>query len=181
MISGQSPATNGMLAGGIGTLCALLAMRILSEALLHFTMLADILSDTAMRHLIPNSELIGRFLYEGNPQVRIVILIVLTYLVLGAALGAWAGSRPGQLRNIATVSSLILFAGTYLLIQTSSSNFIRSYPFEIAITLALSFLVYALVLIWLLKPGELSLRWEIGSLLAIISAGLIAGELWVLA
>lgn len=179
MISGQSPAKQGMVAGGIAIFCALLTMRVLSEWLLPFSSMMRVLVDASARQLSRTSEFFWEFIYNGNPVARVTVIVVVVLLVLGSLIGAWAAAGPGQTSPRAVTGAAVLFGLTTLLIFAAKGTTYTYLRSEILLTLALSYLVFALVLTWLLKPAESNGKWQLGGLLSVISVAMIIGEILV--
>ena len=180
MASVQPSAKTGFLAGGIAALVALLSLRILSEQVIPFNLLLDVLTDSVMRHIGYRPGWFGDFLWGSHTLAKLVGLIVLGYLLVGGALGSWSGAAPAMLQRRVIASGFILFLLVFLLLVSASGMYLRSFAMEIYFAMAVSSVLYAMVLGWLLNAGDVVLKWQVGALLALISVGLIVGELWLL-
>lgn len=159
-----------MLAGGIAMMAALLAMQLVSRVTGPYLLLTEYFAPLTYRKMIGLSGELARFLMSGGPHFsRIVLALMIIFLLVGAGLGRWASANPGQLgQRVMQAAATVLFTMLTLL-YVADSSWLEYYLQEVAITVAVSCLVFAFVLNWLLQEGSNLLRWRIGGLIAMIS------------
>lgn len=167
-----------MLAGGMAMMIALLAMQLISQALGPHPMLTQSMTGMTMRRLIGFSGEFSNFLLSGPRLNRITITLLVIFLITGAGLGNWANQNPGQLNQRVMQAAAILFFVTITLIYLGDSRMLEYYLQEILLTLALSFLAYAVVLHRLLEPSANQTRWKIAGTAAVFGLILILRETW---
>lgn len=170
-----------MLAGGIAMMAALLAMQLISRVLGPYIMLTEYLAPLMFRELIGLSGEFARFLMSGGPNYsRIVIFLVVIFLLAGAGLGHWANSNTDMLgQRVMQAAAIVLFV-TLILLYIADSNWLEAFLQEIAITIALSCLVFAFMLNWLLEKNSTALRWRIGGVISLLSLIVIVHDMQVL-
>lgn len=170
MFSDDTTSRDGMLAGGIAMMAALLAMQLVSRVTGPFLLLTEYAAPLAYRKMMGLSGELARFLMSGSPHFsRIVLALMIIFLLLGAGLGRWASANTGQLGQRAMQAAATILFITLTLLYVADSRWLEYFLQETAITMALSCLVFAFVLNWLLQEGSNLLRWRIGGLVAMIS------------
>lgn len=180
MFSSNLTTKSGVLAGGIAMIAALLAMRFVSTAIGPRPLLTEIMAGITLQNLLLGTGEFVRFIFSGNARVRIVVCLIIVFLTVGAALGSWIGSAPYELRSRAIQSAAILFFVTITLMYLGDSRYLEWFLQEIAITLAVAFVVYAWVVHWLLQPEDSQRRWSIGGIIALVGAITLARDVWML-
>lgn len=170
MFSDNPMGRNGMLAGGIAMMAALLAIQLISRVTGPYLLLTEYFAPLIYQQLLGLSGEFARFLMSGGPHFsRIILLLVIIFLLVGAGLGRWASANPSQLgQRVMQAAATILFV-TLTLLYIADSTWLEYFLQEIAITVALSCLVYAFMLNWLLQEGSNHLRWRIGGIVAMMS------------
>lgn len=166
----------GLLAGGIAMMIALFAMELIARVLGPHLLLTEYMTDATMRRLSGFSGEVANFLLGGSPQLRITIFLLAIFLVAGAGLGRWANQNPGQISQRVMQATSILFFATLTVIYLNDFGPLDFYLQEVLLTLALSFLVYAVVLNRLLEPHANQTRWRIAGAIAVTGLIVILQE-----
>lgn len=170
MVSGNATGRNGMLAGGIAMMAALLAIQLISRVTGPYLLLTEYFAPLTYQKLMGLSGEFARFLMSGGPHFsRIVLFLVIIFLLVGAGLGRWANANTGALGQRAMQAAATILFVTLTLLYIADSTWLEYFLQEIAITVALSCLVFAFVLNWLLQVGSNETRWKIGGFVAMVS------------
>lgn len=175
LVSENATGRNGWLAGGIAMMAALLAIQLISRVIGPYLLLTHYFAPLTYQKLQGLSGEFARFLMSGGPHFsRIVIFLVIIFLLVGGGLGGWASRGTSVLaQRVMQAAATILFA-TLTLLYVADSTWLEFFLQEIAITVALSCLVYAVVLNWLLQEGSSENRWRIGGAISVLSFLVIA-------
>src|SRR5699024_9689568 len=149
----------------IAMMAALLTMQLISRVLGPHIMLTEYFAPLMFGELLGLSGEFARFLMSGGPNYfRIVIFLVVIFLLVGAGLGHWANANTDMLgQRVMQAAAVVLFV-TLVLLYVTDSMWLEAFLQEIAITIALSCLVFAFMLNWLLERNSTALRWRIGGL-----------------
>lgn len=181
MFSGNPTTRDGMLAGGMAMLAALLAMQLISRVLGPRLMLTEYFGGLMFINLVGYSGELARFLLSGGPSYsRIVGFLVIFFLIVGTWLGRWVIADTKFLaQRVMQAAATILFA-TLIVLYLVDSAYFDYFLQEVAITLALSFFVFAYVLHWLLTNTDHANRWRIGGIISIASVVIIIRDVLTL-
>ena len=181
MISGKPTGRTGMMAGAFAMLAALLAMELISRLIAPWQLLTEYLSFIVFTE---TSGLTGEFawwLRGGGPNFsRIVMFLIIIFLLVGAGLGRWANANKDVLWQRAMQAAATILFVTLVLVYLADSRNLEFFLQEIAITLALSCLVYAFMLNWLLQESNNENRWRIGGVIAFVGLAVIVGDVYFL-
>lgn len=160
-------------------LAALLALQLISRVLAPWQLLTDYLGVMVYREMMGFTGEIAYWLMAGGPNFsRIVMFLVVIFLVVGAALGRWASRDTNLVGQRAMQAAATVLFITLTLLYIADSSTLEFYLQEIAITLALSCLVYAFMLNWLLQQGSNVTRWRIGGVIAFIGFAVIVNDVY---
>lgn len=181
MFSGNSTERNGMVAGIFAMLAALLSMQLVSRVIAPWQLLTEYFGVIVFGELMGLSGEIAHWLMAGRPNFsRIVMFLVVIYVLIGVGLGRWVSSNADLLGQRAMQAAAIVLFVTLVLLYLSDSRNLEFFLQEIAITMALSCLVYALMLNWLLQKPDDESRWRIGGVVAFIGLAVIVTEVYLI-
>lgn len=168
----------GRLAGGIATLIALLAMELISRVIAPWSLVSEFLPGLLFRELLGYSGEFAHYLLGGQGHSRLTILTIITFLIVGSWLGKWANddtTAPSQ--RVMQAAAILLFI-TFTVFYLLDARIMEFYLQEILLTLALSFLVFAMVLHRLLAPEATQNRWRILGGIALVGLVFILFNAW---
>lgn len=176
---GNPSGREGMIAGGMAMLAALLAMQLLSRIIGPQPMLTDYLAPLAQDGIDSLPGDFTRFLMNGDDNFsRMVVLLMVLLVMIGAGLGTWSNATPGFISQRAMQSAAIVLFGSLALLYIADRQTVENYLQQIAITLALSCLVFAFTLNWLLQANLSPHRWRIGVAVSLISVIVIGYDVF---
>lgn len=180
MFAGNQSGRNGMIAGGIAMLIALATVELISWAIAPWQLLTDYAGFMAYSRTAEFTGELAWWLRGGGPQfARFVMTVVVVCVLVGAGLGRWVSENSVTLGQRAMQAAAIVLFATLVLWYIGDSFTLEHYLQEIAITLALSCLVYALVMNWLLQDGSNETRWRISGVVAFLGFAFILSQLYI--
>ena len=168
-----------MLAGGIAMMIALLAMQLISRVLGPWLLLTEFMAGMTMRRLLGFTGELARFLLHENPTLRVTLFLVVLFLAAAVGLGTWTNQEPNQLNQRVMQAAAILLFATFTLVYLADSGTLQYFLQEVLLTLALSSLVFAVVLHRLLEPNTNQTRWRIAGAVAVIGLFVIVRDAMV--
>lgn len=180
LFSNQSATKVGLLAGSMAMMIAMLAMQLISRIIGPWLLLTEYMTAMTMRQLLGLTGEFARFLLSGNSRLRITIILMVLLLAAGTGLGHWANQRIGDLHQSVMQAAAILMIVTSTLIYLLDARTLEYFLQELLLTLALSFLVYAVVLHRLLEPNTNTTRWRIAFVATILSLIVILRDVWAM-
>lgn len=152
---------------------ALLAMQLISRVLGPDLFLTGYLKFSVMRWTIDFTGGIMRFLWGGSPPLRFTMAIVIVFLVAGAWLGKWVNQEADQSSQRVLQAAALLFFTTFTVVYLLDFGVLEFHLQEILLTLAISFLVYAIVLSRLISPMVSETWWRAAAAVSVISLAVI--------
>lgn len=162
-------------------MAALLAMEVLARVIAPWQLLTNYFGMIAFTEMSGLTGELAWWLRGGGPNFpRIVMLLMIIYVLVGAGLGSWVSRKLENVGQRAMQAAAIVLFVTLVLMYIADSRNLEFFLQEIAITLALSFLVYAFMLNWLLQESSNENRWKIGAVVAFLGFATIVTEVYLL-
>lgn len=117
-------------------------------------LLTGIMAEGLGRTLSRNTGDFAMWVFSGNAQEKLTLILVAGFLLAGAAFGGWVGTKTAGLQSRSMLAAVGLFAATLGLLFRYQSMYTENYLIEISLTLVLAFLAYAFMVRGLLRRGE---------------------------
>lgn len=164
----QSPNRIGMLAGGIAIAIALLAMQLVSRVIAPWMLVSEFLPRLLAQELIGYTGELARYLLGGRGNIRMVVAAIILFLIAGSWLGRWTIEDSAALNQRVMQAAAIFLFVTFTMFYLLDARLLEFFLQEILLSLAISFLVFAVVLQRLLAPNSTRNLWRILGGVAVI-------------
>lgn len=157
-----------MLAGGIAIAIALLAMQLVSRVIAPWMLVSEFLPRLLAQELIGYTGELARYLLGGRGNIRMVVAAIILFLIAGSWLGRWTIEDSAALNQRVMQAAAIFLFVTFTMFYLLDARLLEFFLQEILLSLAISFLVFAVVLQRLLAPNSTRNLWRILGGVAVI-------------